>query len=111
MVEQRLEGVESAQAGGLRQRFEDGKRFTAGGRLAALRHFPGDDRLTQGPLSGIVRRLNGGITQEAQQVAALVMLDQTLLEPEIFLGTTRLILQGVSGGSVWSGPVFFKSSG
>ena len=91
MVEQRLEGLESAQAGGLRQGLEDGKGLTAGSGLAALRNFSGDDRWTQRALSGIIGRLNGRITQEAQQVAALVMLDQTLLEAEIFLGTTGLI--------------------
>ena len=80
MVKQGLEGIESAQAGGLRQGLEDGKGLTAGSGLAALRNFPGDDRWTQRALSGIIGRLNGRITQEAQQVAALVMLDQTLLE-------------------------------
>jgi len=91
VVKQGLGGVESKQAGGLRQRLEDGKGLTPGGGLAALRNLAGNHRWTQGPLSGIIGRLDGRIISEAQQVAALVVLDQTLLEPEIFFGTTGLL--------------------
>jgi len=83
--EQDLERIESMQAGGLDQRLEDGVGFIADGDRPALRDLPSDDRWTLRSLSGIVGRLGGRIIKEAQQVAALVMLDQALLELKIFL--------------------------
>ena len=55
---------------------EHRKRLRPPRLLGALRHLAGDHRRPQRPLRLVVRELNAGIGQKAQQIAPVVMSPQ-----------------------------------